>query len=124
MNISFQRLRFVILIPLQCSLILSQIGIKKMIHLIWTKDNNSTNEDGNELKGIRSRLIECYRSLYFDPLPDMVPKQQVNRIAKNMIQYVSRCVAYHYLQPSSQTHIRCDIGGADFVGRADSCNDG
>lgn len=57
-----------------------------MIHLIWTKDNNSTNEDGNELKGIRSRLIECYRSLYFDPLPDMEPKQQVNRIAKNMIQ--------------------------------------
>ena len=58
-----------------------------MLHLIWTKDNSSTTEDGNELKGIRSRLIECYRSLYFDPLPDIEPKQQVNRIAKNMIQY-------------------------------------
>ncbi|KAF8591370.1 hypothetical protein K439DRAFT_1327448 [Ramaria rubella] len=64
----------------------AEIGIKKMLHLIWSKDNNSTTEDGNELKGIRSRLIECYRNLYFDPLPDMEPKQQVNRIAKNMIQ--------------------------------------
>ena len=63
-----------------------------MIHLIWSKDNSSTTEDGNELKGIRSRLIECYRNLYFDPLPDMEPKQQVNRIAKNMIQYVGRSV--------------------------------
>ncbi|KAI9508585.1 non-SMC mitotic condensation complex subunit 1-domain-containing protein [Russula earlei] len=61
-------------------------GIKKMLHLIWSKDNSSMSEDGKELKGIRSRLLECYRSLYFDPLPDMEPKQQVNRIAKNMIE--------------------------------------
>jgi condensin complex subunit 1 len=65
----------------------SQAGIKRMLHLIWSKDNSSTMEDGKELKGIRSRLLECYRSLYFDPLPDMEPKQQVNRIAKNMIEY-------------------------------------
>jgi condensin complex subunit 1 len=56
-----------------------------MLHLIWQKDNNATSEDGKELKGVRSRLLEVYRSLYFDPLPDMEPKQQVNRIAKNMI---------------------------------------
>lgn len=37
---------------------------------------------------MRSRLLECYRNLYFDPLPDMEPKQQVNRIAKNMIELV------------------------------------
>ncbi|EPQ52403.1 hypothetical protein GLOTRDRAFT_132468 [Gloeophyllum trabeum ATCC 11539] len=61
-------------------------GIKKMLHLIWSKDNSSTSEDGKELKGVRSRLLECYKSLYFDPLPDMEPKQQVNRIAKNMIE--------------------------------------
>jgi condensin complex subunit 1 len=30
----------------------------------------------------------CYRSLYFDALLDMEAKQQVNRIAKNMIEYV------------------------------------
>lgn len=61
-------------------------GIKRMLHLIWHKDNSSTSEDGKELKGVRSRLLECYRMLYFDPLPDMEPKQQVNRIAKNMIE--------------------------------------
>ncbi|KAJ7756752.1 non-SMC mitotic condensation complex subunit 1-domain-containing protein [Mycena maculata] len=62
-------------------------GIKKMLHLIWSKDNSSsTSEDGQELKGIRQRLLECYRGLYFDPLADMEPKAQVNRIAKNMIE--------------------------------------
>ncbi|KAL6299950.1 non-SMC mitotic condensation complex subunit 1-domain-containing protein [Sparassis latifolia] len=64
----------------------AQAGIQKMLHLIWAKDNSATSEDGKELKGVRSRLLECYRSLYFDPLPDMEPKQQVNRIAKNMIE--------------------------------------
>ncbi len=63
-----------------------QVGIKKMLHLIWHKDHSSTSEDGKELKGVRPRLLECYRNLYFDPLPDMEPKQQVNRIAKNMIE--------------------------------------
>ncbi|OCH87806.1 hypothetical protein OBBRIDRAFT_889536 [Obba rivulosa] len=64
----------------------AEAGIKKMLHLIWSKDNSATTEDGKELKGVRSRLLECYRSLYFDPLPDLDPKQQVNRIAKNMIE--------------------------------------
>ncbi|KZT06979.1 uncharacterized protein LAESUDRAFT_652146 [Laetiporus sulphureus 93-53] len=64
----------------------AESGIKKMLHLIWAKDNNTTSEDGKELKGVRSRLLECYRSLYFEPLPDMEPKKQVNRIAKNMIE--------------------------------------
>ncbi|TFY76678.1 hypothetical protein EWM64_g7334 [Hericium alpestre] len=64
----------------------AEAGIKKMLHLIWSKDNNAMSEDGKELKGVRSRLLECYRSLYFDALPDMEPKQQVNRIAKNMIE--------------------------------------
>lgn len=59
-----------------------------MIHLIWSKDQSSTSEDGKELKGVRPRLLECYRSMYFDAIPDMEPKQQVNRIAKNMIEYV------------------------------------
>ncbi|WVQ93873.1 hypothetical protein IAU59_000951 [Kwoniella sp. CBS 9459] len=66
-------------------------GIKTMLHLIWTKDNNApvATEDGAptmEGKGIRANLIECYRSLYFDVVPDLAPKQQVNRIAKNMIE--------------------------------------
>ncbi|KAI0063924.1 hypothetical protein BV25DRAFT_1906937 [Artomyces pyxidatus] len=64
----------------------AEMGIKKMLHLIWSKDNSSMSEDGKELKGIRSRLLETYRSLYFDALPDMEAKLQVNRIAKNMIE--------------------------------------
>lgn len=60
-----------------------------MIHLVWVKDNNApTTEDGKELKGIRSKLLECYRNLYFDPVPDLDPKAQVNRIAKNMVEWV------------------------------------
>ncbi|KAG5641739.1 hypothetical protein DXG03_004311 [Asterophora parasitica] len=67
----------------------AKVGIKKMIHLIWTKDNSSsTSEDGKEIKGIRSRLLDCYKSLYFEPVADntMTAKEQVNRIAKNMIE--------------------------------------
>lgn len=56
-----------------------------MLHLIWAKDNSSMSEDGKELKGIRSRLLECYKNLYFDPI-DLGPQENVNRIAKNMIQ--------------------------------------
>ncbi|KAJ3827571.1 non-SMC mitotic condensation complex subunit 1-domain-containing protein [Lentinula raphanica] len=61
-------------------------GIRKMLHLIWNKDNNATSEDGKELKGVRARLLECYRELYFDARLDLPAKEQVNRIAKNMIQ--------------------------------------
>lgn len=62
------------------------MGIKRMLHLIWQKDANATSEDGKEVKGVRARVLECYRSIYFDALPDMEPKQQINRIAKNMIE--------------------------------------
>ncbi|KAI0723732.1 non-SMC mitotic condensation complex subunit 1-domain-containing protein [Cerioporus squamosus] len=61
-------------------------GIKKMLHLIWAKDNNSTSEDGRELKSVRSRVLECYKSLYFEPLQNLDGKQNVNRIARNMIE--------------------------------------
>ena len=65
----------------------ADVGIKTMLHLIWTKDVNTTSsEDGMDGKGIRASLIEVYRSLYFDVVPDLTPKQQVNRIAKNMIE--------------------------------------
>lgn len=60
-----------------------------MLHLIWTKDNTgTTSEEDKELKGIRSRLIECYRALYFDPIEEGDPRQQTNRITKNMIECV------------------------------------
>ena len=63
-----------------------QEGIQKMIHLIWTKDNNtSVSGDGEELKGIRQRLLEVYFSLYFE-VPEGDVKSQVNRIARNLIE--------------------------------------
>lgn len=66
----------------------AEIGIKTMIHLIWTKDNNSTGpvDETEGGRGIRGSLIETYKSLYFDVVPDLNPKQQVSRIAKNMIE--------------------------------------
>ncbi|KAH6918222.1 condensin [Coprinopsis sp. MPI-PUGE-AT-0042] len=65
----------------------AQSGIKKMLHLIWTKDNNATiAEDGKEVKGIRQKLLECYKQLYFDPVVDLEPRKQVSRIAKNLIE--------------------------------------
>ncbi|ESK88528.1 chromosome condensation complex protein [Moniliophthora roreri MCA 2997] len=64
----------------------SDQGLRAMLHLIWRKDNSTTSEDGKELKGIRSRLLECYRTIYFDPIEGLDPQAQVNRIAKNMIE--------------------------------------
>lgn len=64
-------------------------GIKKMLHLIWVKDNNSTGEDGREVKSVRSRALECYKLLYFEPLQNLDAKQNINRIARNMIEYVN-----------------------------------
>lgn len=57
-----------------------------MVHLIWTKDNNSSSEEGSELRGVRSSLIDVYRGLYFDISADESPKENINRIAKNMIE--------------------------------------
>src|SRR5260221_13389968 len=86
-----------------------QEGVKKMLHLIWTKDNNtSTSEDGQQLKGIRQRLLECYRTLYFEPIIGLEAKEQINRITKNLIEYAfPRFVYgffYHYF--FLQTYIR------------------
>lgn len=65
----------------------AHLGVRKMIHLIWTKDNNTlVMEDGKELKGIKSRLIEVYRSLYFDPLPNLSNTDNINRIARNLVE--------------------------------------
>lgn len=64
----------------------SEKGIKQMLHLIWTKDNNATTEEGMEGRTVRGNLIDVYRTLYFDVVPDLTPKQQVNRITKNMIE--------------------------------------
>lgn len=64
-----------------------------MLHLVWSKDNNATSEDGREVKSVRSRLLECYRTIYLEPVLNLDAKQQVNRIAKNMIECVSSRVS-------------------------------
>ncbi|KAK4048019.1 condensin complex non-SMC subunit Cnd1 [Microbotryomycetes sp. JL201] len=62
-------------------------GIKRMLHLIWSKDEATTEEDGKELKGIRSKLIECYTQLYFEPVANLSEKDQVNRVTQNVIEF-------------------------------------
>jgi condensin complex subunit 1 len=57
-----------------------------MLHLIWQKDVNATSEDGTAIKGVRQGLLECYNSLYFEPIAGLEPRAQVNRVAKNMIE--------------------------------------
>jgi condensin complex subunit 1 len=75
----------------------AEVGIKTMLHLIWTKDNTGVGSGVGEAgpegtaagvdgRGIRAVLVESYKSLYFDVVPDLSAKQQVNRIAKNMIE--------------------------------------
>ncbi|KAI8991499.1 non-SMC mitotic condensation complex subunit 1-domain-containing protein [Mycotypha africana] len=55
-------------------------GIKKMLHLIWTKD---TSDEG---KGIKMRLLSSYENLYIAMDSNLDRKQNINRIAKNLIQ--------------------------------------
>ena len=64
----------------------AEVGIKRMLHLIWSKDHNATSEDGRELKSVRSRLLECYKSIYFEPGQNVEPKAQISLVAKNMIE--------------------------------------
>ncbi|KAF5357209.1 hypothetical protein D9756_006855 [Leucocoprinus leucothites] len=69
----------------------AQDGIQKMIHLIWTKDNTSSvSGDGEELKGIRQRLLEVYSSLYFE-VPEEEEKARVNSVARNLIELTYDC---------------------------------
>lgn len=51
-----------------------------MLHLIWTKD---TSDEG---KGVKMKLLECYKKLYLDPDPRKSSRENVHRIARNLIQ--------------------------------------
>ncbi|BGP32073.1 condensin complex non-SMC subunit Cnd1 [Rhodotorula toruloides] len=78
-------------------------GVRRMLHLIWSKDEAGTagaaatgaatqgggegDEDAvKEAKGIRSRLVECYSQLYFEPPQDVSEKDQVAFVARNVIE--------------------------------------
>lgn len=58
---------------------IAQEGIRKMLHLIWTKD---TSDEG---KGIKMKLLSCYESLYLEFDRNCSRRTNVNRIAKNLI---------------------------------------
>ncbi|ORE10875.1 ARM repeat-containing protein [Rhizopus microsporus var. microsporus] len=58
----------------------AQEGIRKMLHLIWTKD---TSDEG---KGIKMKLLSCYQTLYLEMDRSCSKRENVNRIAKNLIQ--------------------------------------
>ncbi|KAI9311766.1 non-SMC mitotic condensation complex subunit 1-domain-containing protein [Dichotomocladium elegans] len=55
-------------------------GIKKMLHLIWTKD---TSDEG---KGIKMKLLDCYKKLYLEYDARLSSRDNINAIAKNLIQ--------------------------------------
>lgn len=57
-----------------------------MLHLIWSKGNR-TSEDGKELEGVRSRLLECY------------PNQQVNQTTESMVELALKICPLHHLTP-------------------------
>ncbi|EDR03670.1 chromosome condensation complex protein [Laccaria bicolor S238N-H82] len=66
----------------------AKVGIRKMLHLIWVKDNNNSGpaEEAKEGKGVRQKLLDCYRGLYFEAIEGLQPKEQVSRIAKNLVE--------------------------------------
>ncbi|GAA5989443.1 hypothetical protein JCM10908_000476 [Rhodotorula pacifica] len=78
----------------------SEQGIRRMLHLIWTKDETPNTATGataagggegdddaaKETKGVRSRLIECYSQLYFEPPEALPEKDQIAFVARNVIE--------------------------------------
>lgn len=54
-------------------------GIRKMLHLIWTKGNS------DEGKGVQTHLIECYKSIFFDAPDSFNTNDSANYVARNMI---------------------------------------
>ncbi|KAK9763414.1 condensin complex non-SMC subunit Cnd1 [Basidiobolus ranarum] len=59
---------------------LAQDGIRKMLHLVWVKDNGN-----DETKGIRSRLIDAFRTLYLTSDPSLTHKDNVNLFSRHLI---------------------------------------
>ncbi|KAF9092669.1 Condensin complex subunit [Mortierella sp. AD031] len=54
-------------------------GIRKMVHLVWMKDNN------DEAKGVRTRLVECYWQIYLAPEENLSEKENTAVIARNLV---------------------------------------
>ena len=57
----------------------AKLGIRKMLHLIWTKGNS------DEGKGVQNHLIDCYKSIFFDAPDTFNANDAANYLARNMI---------------------------------------
>ena len=61
----------------------------KMIHLIWQKDNNAppttTGEEVVSTKGVRTRLLDTYDSIFFTPQKIVQPHKMAKEVAKQLI---------------------------------------
>ncbi|KAL0080987.1 non-SMC mitotic condensation complex subunit 1-domain-containing protein [Phycomyces blakesleeanus] len=54
-------------------------GIKRMLHLIWTKD---TSDEG---KGVKMKLLKSYRNIYLEMDANLTRRENINVIARNLI---------------------------------------
>ncbi|KAK9348866.1 armadillo-type protein [Lipomyces starkeyi] len=57
----------------------AKMGIRKMLHLIWTKANS------DEGKGVQIHLVECYKSLFFTAPEQFSEGDTCTYIARNLI---------------------------------------
>ncbi|KAK9240997.1 armadillo-type protein [Lipomyces kononenkoae] len=57
----------------------AKTGIRKMLHLIWTKANS------DEGKGVQIHLVECYKSLFFTAPEHFSEGDSSTYIARNLI---------------------------------------
>ncbi|KAJ7587166.1 non-SMC mitotic condensation complex subunit 1-domain-containing protein [Mycena floridula] len=64
----------------------AELGVTNMIHLIWTKDDSASTEETEGVTGICSRVLTCYKALFFDPMPDSNPRTEVSRVARAMME--------------------------------------
>ncbi|KAK9377461.1 armadillo-type protein [Lipomyces chichibuensis] len=57
----------------------AKMGVRKMLHLIWTKANS------DEGKGVQIHLVECYKSLFFTAPEQFSEGDTCTYIARNLI---------------------------------------
>ncbi|KAF9919096.1 Condensin complex subunit [Lobosporangium transversale] len=66
-------------------------GIRKMVHLVWMKDN------GDEAKSVRSRLMECYWQIYLAPDDTLTEKENTAVIARNLVSTLAELTSLEQL---------------------------
>lgn len=57
----------------------AKAGIRRMLHLVWTKGNS------DEGKGVQTHLIECYKNIFLDAPDGLSANDAANYVARNII---------------------------------------